>query len=104
MFCGTVCSAAVEGEPQKAHESKKGEEKNMMKEVCSGGEEGTGVSASELEPMKSEMGQAGARDAVTATHGSRLGLMSSTSQSWHKLCLPECLPHTHTHARTNGTL
>lgn len=56
-----------------------------------------GVSASELEPMKSEMGQARAGDAVTATHSTRLGLMSSTSQGWHKLCLPEHLPHTCTH-------
>lgn len=54
-----------------------------------------GVSASELEPMKSEMGQARAGDAVTATHSTRLGLMSSTSQSWHKLCLPEHFSHTH---------
>ena len=80
-----------------------------MKEVCRGDGGGNrdgwvggggggllvGVSASELEPMKSETGQARAGDAVTATHSTRLGLMSSTSRSWHKLCLP----HTHTHTR-----
>lgn len=63
-----------------------------------GGGLSVGVSASELEPMKSETGQARAGDAVTATHSTRLGLMSSTSQSWHKLCLP----HTHTHADTHA--
>lgn len=61
-----------------------------------------GVFASELEPMKSEMGQDRAGDAVTATHSIRLVLMSSTSQSWHKLCLPERLSHTHTH--THGKM
>lgn len=35
-----------------------GEEKNVMKEVCGVGEKGGAASASELEPMKSEMGQA----------------------------------------------
>lgn len=74
-------------------------EKNVMKEVCRGGglTEGwglRGVFASELEPMKSETGQAQAGDAVTATHSTRLGLMSSTSQSWHKLCLLQCSTHT----------
>lgn len=86
-------------ELQKAHESKKKffkwVKKNVMKEVCAGRGRGVvGVSASELEPMKSEMGQAQAGDAVTATHSTRLGLMSSTSQSWHKLCLSERLTHT----------
>lgn len=52
------------------------------------------VSASELEPMKSETGQARAGDAVTATHNTRPGLMSATSHGWHKLCLPEHLQHT----------
>lgn len=43
-----------------------GEEKNVMKEVCRVGERVGGVSASELEPMKSEIGQARAGDAVSA--------------------------------------
>ena len=87
----------------------KKKKKAVMKEVCRGDGAGNrdgwvggggggllvGVSASELEPMKSETGQARAGDAVTATHSTRLGLMSSTSRSWHKLCLP----HTHTHTR-----
>lgn len=86
--------------------------KKMWWKKCAGRERGlVGVSASELEPMKSEMGQARGGDAVTATHSTRLGLMSSTSQSWHKLCLPECfslsfspslsLPLCHTHIRTS---
>lgn len=81
-----------------------GGKKNVMKEVCRGGGLkgglGGGAFASELEPMKSEMGQAQAGDAVTATHSSRLGLMSSTSQSWHKLCLLQCSTHTCTRIRT----
>lgn len=74
-----------------------GEKKYDERSVQGGGL--VGVSASELEPMKSEMGQARAGDAVTATHSTSLGLMSSTSPGWHKLCLPEHLPHTCTHTR-----
>lgn len=61
-----------------------------------------GVSASELEPMKSEMGQDRAGGSCYCHSQQPPGPhVLSTSQSWQKLCLSEHLSHTHVHTKEN---